>query len=248
MISSPLRPLVVAGGFSPLSVSGLKLWLKADSGLYQERTGASATTPASADGDPVGTWLDRSGQANHLTTTADSKRPSLKLAIQNGRPAVLSDGVDDQLISASFTHFSSKRGTCFLVWKRVSGNICAFATFNGTAPNYQAQASGVAYKWYDGSAAAILETTTTSGSTHVLVYNRTGDTTLNFRRNGTDKGAATIANNQPAANTLSFAGDAGGVGEYASAYYMEFLEYDTSLSPTGVANVEAYLNSRWGAY
>jgi hypothetical protein len=50
---------------------------------------------ASADGDPVTTWQDQSGNARHLTAPTRAKRPTLKLAIQNGLPCVLFDGVDD---------------------------------------------------------------------------------------------------------------------------------------------------------
>src|SRR3954463_177093 len=85
-----------ASSFSPLSLSPA-LWLKGDAGLFQERTGASATTPAIAEADPVGSWLDQSGNGRHATAAADSNRPTLKLASQNGLPALLADAVDDIL-------------------------------------------------------------------------------------------------------------------------------------------------------
>ena len=44
------------------------------SSLFQERTGASATTPASI-GDPVGTILDQSGNGNHAVAPSDAARP-----------------------------------------------------------------------------------------------------------------------------------------------------------------------------
>lgn len=81
--------------FSPLSLFPL-LWVK-ETGLYKERTGASATTPAVDDEDTIGTRLDYSGNANHLTATADSKRPVLDLAAVNGLNAILPDAVDDFL-------------------------------------------------------------------------------------------------------------------------------------------------------
>jgi hypothetical protein len=99
------------GGFSPLSLSPA-LWLRADQGLYQERTGASATTAASADADPVGTWLDQSGNGRHATAAADSKRPTLKLAIVNGKPVVRFDGSDDFL---DFGELTTVRSACFVV-------------------------------------------------------------------------------------------------------------------------------------
>jgi hypothetical protein len=76
--------------FSPLSLSPA-LWLKADAGLEQ----TSGGTPATADGDPVGRWLDQSGNGRHVSQATGSLRPTLKLNIQNSLPVVQFDGVDD---------------------------------------------------------------------------------------------------------------------------------------------------------
>lgn len=82
----PFTPAVLSPAF----------WYDATQGLYQERTGGG-TTPASSDADPVGTWRDISGNSRHLVAAADSSRPTVKLAIQNGLPVIRSDGVDDAL-------------------------------------------------------------------------------------------------------------------------------------------------------
>lgn len=103
MIGIGMRITAVRRAFSPLSFGPtLAQWLQNDAGLYQERTGASATTLAAADADPVGSWLDQSGNGRHMTTTADSKRPVLKLNIQNGRSVIRFDGIDD-FLAASFS-------------------------------------------------------------------------------------------------------------------------------------------------
>ena len=62
----------------PPLVAGLGLWLdpRDPSTLFQERTGASASTPAQV-GDPVGTILDKSGNGNHATAPSDGARPTL---------------------------------------------------------------------------------------------------------------------------------------------------------------------------
>ena len=79
--------------------AGLKLWLRADRGLFQDSGG---TTPATADGDPVGLWQDGSGQGNHVSQATASKRPTLRLGVTpSGRPVVRFDGVDDWLGAAS---------------------------------------------------------------------------------------------------------------------------------------------------
>ena len=82
-----------AAGFTPDQLDGLVLWLDPTYGLYQERTGAGATTPAAADGDPVGTWRARTGQ--YFTASSDAERPTLRVI--GGRRWVESDGGDDYL-------------------------------------------------------------------------------------------------------------------------------------------------------
>ncbi len=88
--------------FSPTDIPGgaLQLWLRADVGVYQD---AARTTPAVADGDPVGGWADQSGQGNHASQATAGNKPLLKLNIVNGRSVLRFDGVDDYLTCAAFS-------------------------------------------------------------------------------------------------------------------------------------------------
>lgn len=100
-----LRPMylsnaaVMVRSFHPRQLDGLvALYDISDlSKLFEERTGASATTPASVDG-VVGTALDLSGNGHHLTATSDAARPLLKS--EGGRFWLEFDGVDDYLQTA----------------------------------------------------------------------------------------------------------------------------------------------------
>lgn len=83
-------------GYNPFADSSLALWLEARSGLYQERTGASATTAAASNGDPVGTWRDRRGAINGMAG-ADTRRPVFRPTGVNGRAGVQFDGTDDAI-------------------------------------------------------------------------------------------------------------------------------------------------------
>lgn len=85
-----------APGGDPSTLSGLTLWLDASFGLFQENTGAAATTPAAANNDPVGTWKARTGQ--YFTAAAAGNRPLLQIGA-NGKPWLLGDGTDDYLTS-----------------------------------------------------------------------------------------------------------------------------------------------------
>ena len=63
---------------------------------YQERTGASATTPASADGDPVGTVHDLISGL-YITMGSDAARPTFRTAA--GVSWLQFDGTDDILVA-----------------------------------------------------------------------------------------------------------------------------------------------------
>ena len=71
----------------PLSIPGLQLWLDASdsSTLFQNSDG---TTVATADGDPVGRWADKSGNGRHATQTDGTKKPFKKLAVKNSRDVI----------------------------------------------------------------------------------------------------------------------------------------------------------------
>jgi hypothetical protein len=89
------RPAAPAA-FSPASPPGLLLWLWADQGTFQD---AARTTPAAADGDPVGGWQDLSGRGNHASQAVAASRPTLRLGASglSGRAALQLDGVNDCL-------------------------------------------------------------------------------------------------------------------------------------------------------
>jgi hypothetical protein len=81
-----------ASAFDPLSLSPY-LWLDPSdlSTLFQERTGASATTPAGVD-DPVGSMFDKGSAAVWWVAPSDAARPILRSA--GGLYWLEFDGVD----------------------------------------------------------------------------------------------------------------------------------------------------------
>jgi len=78
----------ILGSFSPLSIANCQLWLDAN-----QINGLS-------NGDPVGTWSDLSGNANHLTQATAGSKP---LYDTSGGAGVLFDGTDDWLENLTFT-------------------------------------------------------------------------------------------------------------------------------------------------
>jgi hypothetical protein len=89
-----LRPS--ASGFTPRSVSGLALWLDASDAATLFRD-AAATTPATDASDPVGAWLDKSGNARHLTQETSGSRPTFLPTGISSKPCLNFDGTDDNI-------------------------------------------------------------------------------------------------------------------------------------------------------
>lgn len=153
------RFLSVGGGvFSPASLPGLAVWFDPAFGLFQERTGASATTPAAAAADPVGTWRARN-VAVYLTAPADAARPTLRFS--GTRPYLEFDGTDDQLLNSTApADWDSSPHTWYAT---ATGNAGAEAV--GLASTYNAGASaGLSYGWLaSGAPCAIKNFTAAEG-------------------------------------------------------------------------------------
>ena len=132
--------------FNPLVYSPA-LWLDASdqSTLFQDRTGASASTPVASNADPAGTWKDKSGNARHVTAGSDSTRPTYTTNKQNGLPMLVSDGVDDTLFVDSATWFGS--ATNITVFGVVKPAAAAAADSNTFAMMLNCQNGGTGTQW-----------------------------------------------------------------------------------------------------
>jgi hypothetical protein len=90
-------PVLGAPSWSPAKLSNLALWLRSDSGLYQD---TGKLTPGSSDGDVVGAWEDLSGNGNDVLQATTGFKPILQNEVGelvNGYPIVSFDGADDYL-------------------------------------------------------------------------------------------------------------------------------------------------------
>lgn len=87
------------GGFDDIDdPEHLKLWLRADEGIFQD---AGCSTPAE-HGDTVGCWNDQTAFGFHARQTlAGDTKPLYQTAVLNGRPVLTFDGLDDFLATAA---------------------------------------------------------------------------------------------------------------------------------------------------
>lgn len=82
------------GAFSPAKLPGLAAWYDpSDPAMFYQD--AAMTTPVTADGDPVGAVVDKSGNGVHLTQATAGKRPLYRTSA--GKHWLQFDGTDDVL-------------------------------------------------------------------------------------------------------------------------------------------------------
>lgn len=103
---------VTAGSlWLPTRLEGLRLWLRADEGVYQD---TAAGTPADSVGDPVALWQDQSdGQSYDLSQSDSAARPVLQRR-GDGSPYVDLDGSSQYLQQASSIVSGSQNRTIFI--------------------------------------------------------------------------------------------------------------------------------------
>ena len=80
------NPMLLSGGFSPLTLSTLVLWL--------DGSDPNANGIPPDNGTAVGTWTDKSSSANNYTQSTGANKPTFNTGLQNGRGAVVFDGGD----------------------------------------------------------------------------------------------------------------------------------------------------------
>ena len=239
VLAKPPRKL-----WTPKRLPGLHTWFKSDAGLYQD---AARTTPTVADGDPVGGWADQSGNGRHASQSTSSKRPTLKLNIQNGRSVVRGDGTDDGLQTAAFGATLSQPYTLFLVHKF---NVLANNqnVLDGlTDPNrfYLARPANNAYDLYFGTGTPQFGTTTTNW--RLLRVVAQGASTKYQFEGGAE---ATIASNPGTSplDGLTLFMNRNGTIQFFNGDIAELILCSGDLSAADDARATAYLNQRWAVY
>lgn len=230
-----------AQSFTPDQISGLSLWLKADSGII-----LSAGT--------VSQWSDISGNNNNAVQNTDSSyRPSLIPSVPelNGYPAVHFDGVNDLLNGTTISGIGASSLSIFIITKGISTAqvnakyLFAFGTLS----------SG--YTLFQGSGDVLVVRNNTSNyTTPISIPNsgypntlieivKTVGSSVNFYKN-----ASSVASNNTPSNTAPFTdgdyhmGD-GNNGLFWKGEIAEVIVYQSALSNADRLSVENYLFAKY---
>ena len=233
---------VGTSGFTPLSISGCKLWLDAD----------DATTITESTG-AIDQWDDKSGEGNHLTSLT-TKRPTYVASSMNGKAVVLFDGVDDYMQRTTFVGGAlAQPNMIFIVIKEsaegraISGDYVydggaatgrhLFVLRTATQKDYQV----------GHAAAAVLASGLTFSEDHQFTILHNGSSSeiwkdsTNLSASG-DGGTANLDGFTLGDHyTLTDPSSTGNLGGEIA----EVLIYNSSLSTADRGAVESYLQSKW---
>ncbi len=252
--------------FTPASITGLIRWLDASDAatLFQD---ATLLLPATADGASVGGWKDKSPAAKHVTQAVALKVPILKTAIQNGKNIVRTDGTTylaggTVTTNGGFTIAAVIKATYSAGAVNVpidcstgnpganNGLFVAVDDRGGSGKtksfNVGAEASVTGARgWgksnsYGATAWKIFATSYGLSASEYYSLNAVSQAPLELSASGTGVWI-------PGSGALAFGtlndGTFGGATDFA-----EVCIYDNQISAGDLANLHAYLNSKWAIY
>lgn len=207
--------------FSPTDIAGLVLWVHGDT----ETAGALAS------------WMDQSGNANHLTQAVGAAQPMVVASVIDGHNVVRFDGINDFLESPSVT--LSIRTEFFVIKK----NGAAGNSYHGII----SQAMGDFYQLYVPSTfnsyiGVNRDHLTTFDSSFTLIRRVISASSVNVFKNGV---AGTAGSHSGGSlSSLMYVGAFPGNG-YSNADIAEIIIYNTDLSASDITDVEDYLNTKY---
>lgn len=226
---------LVSTNFVPTDVAGLKLWLKADVGVYNDAGVTLAT-----NSQTVRQWNDQSGSGNNISQSTSGNRPVYKTNQFQGLPAINFVSASNNYMDGTFAGGAlSQPTTVFVVARQLDFNNNTFYDTN-TGSNEQVvlSPSSAVYTQYAGTNQS---GGSAGGNLNLLesVYNAGSSFTNNL---GTqiisgNVGSMTFANCRLGANPSP--------GSYLNGYICEFLVYTGTLSSADRTSIRNYLKGRW---
>ena len=226
--------------------------------LFQDTAG---TTPVTAAGQSVARINDKSGRGNHATQANSLQRPTYQVD-SNGRGYLLFDGSDDFLVTPTITPGTDK-AQVFAGVRKFSDAIIGFLAELSSSASANAGSWAVRAPGSSGVSGYSFNTRGSAGlvTPGVLGYNApitnvltcigdiAADTAI-IRVNGVQ--AASDAADQGTGNYLAYPAYIGRRGgtllPFNGRIYSLICRFGPNLTADQIAQTEAWVNSKTGAY
>ena len=229
---------------SPISTTGLKLWLKADAGITKDA------------GDFVSAWADQSGNGLDVTQGTPASQPVFVPNALNGIPVVRFDGTDDSLFRPSVTGsslFRDSAATVVILLRQSSADMqnTPFAWVENPGNHFLIHAADsnlLAFQFGNPSSGGSIAANAPSGwadTFHVLVMRRDGNSG-EIRRDGVSLPLVQVFSSP--SDSLQ-TGDMWVGSDFWSNTFTgdiaEIIVYNEALSDADRTIVENYLSTRY---
>jgi surface protein len=198
----------------------------------------------------VKTWYDQSGNGRHASQAVTSSQPQVVsggvVVLQNGNPTIQFDGINDNLISNSFTAISQPF-TTFSVNKFITANNAAganapFVFDLGTDRSLQLVTAPNKYYVYFGE--YLISTLGTDFSNYQLHYILAKSTTSEIKIDSESIISGNLGTGTASRITI---GSRGGSAYFSNQFFSEFIFYASDQS-TNRLNIESNINSYYNIY
>lgn len=234
----------------PSSEAGLRLWLQAGVGYWQDTAG---TTPATADTTAVARWDDQSGNGYHVTQVTANKRPLLRTSIINGQSVLRFDGSNDCLQGTTLSNLIANSAFSWFALVRPTAAATNNAnTYQNTAMiGESGQVWGAylkstpavhVYNW-DGSDDNVSKSITLS--TAFVLHWRHDSGNLVISKDGGSETSAASGNTTPLTGTFTI-GARDATNLFMTGDICEVFGYNVALGATAITNGIAYLKTLGG--
>lgn len=235
--------------FTPSAISGLQGWWDAKDTTSLFTTSAGSTNVAAND-DPVGRWIDLSGNGRNLTQGTDANRPTW----HTGGYVVFPGGAPSTVLLTSGLNCSSflstSDNTIFLVARWVGApSLQIWGNPSGTGTNHITAVAGPKLRatlWNGGAGESqITSANNIAPDTNYIMLVRRSGTSLEMAINGVAETpvvtSSTLTNlATPFGITAPSSSNVGGCRIYAN------LIYNVALSQANRNAIGQYLATRFG--
>lgn len=232
------------------SVSGIQLWLSADSGAYHD-----LGTTAATNGQTVEQWNDQSGNGNNAVQTTSGNRPKFKTNQINGYPAIAFTAANSNYLDCGKFIACAPTFAIFAVYKINSSSAintilsAADAANNNLVPYFSDGGGG--NDGFTDAPASYRETSppgAPSGTwvTAQLFYDGTNITTV---LNGAVVSQLAFSGTPETLTNHTIIGRRGDFSNwYLDGELAEIIMVNPCPSPTDRATIESALNAKFSIY
>ena len=247
-----LRPTASGAAFTPATLSGLVGWY--DSADLSSMAANSDGSGAVGVGDQVGYWGDKSSTGANLIQATAANRPTLTAAAVNGKAALVFDGSNDNLSSASYTAQGGIAGlTRVAVYSTTQNSQMTRALSTSDSCFFVANADFVCrVSTSAGDAVEASPANQMPLRVYANVFDGGAGTCETFFNNALQATKASpyitaaLPATTPGGSATLHVGSNAGSNNFVAGPVAEYLVYASVLTASELTAVYNYLASKWG--